>query len=140
MKIARTIAYWALTGLFSLSMIASGGMYLAGGMDDAVTHLGYPPSFIVLMGALKVLGGIALLIPALPRAKEWVYAGFVFNLIGASWSHAYIGDGIGETVTPLILGLFLVASYLLRPDSLWLGGSIWSSSAGSTHGEPVPAK
>lgn len=122
MKLARTIAYWVTTALFALPMLASGSAYLAGAMDEAIAHLGYPPSFAVLMGALKVLGAVALLIPALPRAKEWVYAGFVFNLIGAAWSHAWLGE-VGGAAAPAILGLFLVASYLLRPERLWLGGS-----------------
>lgn len=128
MPLVRTIAYWITTALFALPLLASGGAYLAGAMDEAIGALGYPPSFIVLMGALKVLGAIALLIPALPRAKEWVYAGFAFNLVGAAWSHAWLGD-VGGAVAPVILGLLLVASYLLRPEKLWLGGSPWSRAS-----------
>lgn len=135
MKIARTIAYWVTTGLFSLALGASGIAYLSGAMDEAIAALGYPPSFLPLMGVLKILGAIALLIPALPRAKEWVYAGFVFNLVGAAWSHAYLGD-LGGAVAPIVLGLLLVASYLLRPEGLWLGRSPWAGSASADDAGP----
>lgn len=140
MQLARTIAYWATTGLFALALGASGAGYLSGAMDGAIADLGYPPSFIPLMGLLKLLGAIALLIPALPRAKEWVYAGFTFNLIGAAWAHAYLGD-IGGAVPPIVLGLFLLASYLLRPDRLWVGKSLWAKAEEAPElGQAVPAK
>jgi len=127
MKIARTIAYWTTTGLLSLAMLGSSAGYLSGTMDEAISQLGYPPSFTVLMGILKGLGAIALLIPALPRAKEWVYAGFFFNFVGAMWAHGAIGDA-ARLGAPAVMLVLLLASYLLRPERLWLGGSIWRSS------------
>lgn len=142
MNLARTISYWITTILFALALGASGIGYLTGAMDPAVFELGYPKAFIVLMGALKIIGAIALLIPALPRAKEWVYAGFAFNMIGAAWSHAWIGD-LGGSLPPVVLGSLLLASYLLRPESLWLGTSPWASSDEDERdltGSAAPAK
>ena len=113
MKIAKTIGYWTTTGFG----------YLSGAMDEAIAELGYPPSFITWMGMLKLLGAIALLVPALPRAKEWVYAGFFFVFTGAAWSHAAIGHDIGHIAPPLVMLVLLVGSYFLRPARLWLGGA-----------------
>jgi len=37
---------------------------------------------------------IALLIPGYPRIKEWVYAGFVYDLTGAIYSGLAMGDPV----------------------------------------------
>jgi hypothetical protein len=49
--------------------------------------LAYPPYMLAVLGTAKILGAIALVVPKFPRLKEWAYAGFVFDLIGAIWSH-----------------------------------------------------
>jgi uncharacterized membrane protein YphA (DoxX/SURF4 family) len=36
------------------------------------------------LGIGRFLGAIAIVIPRFPRLKEWAYAGFVIDLIGAS--------------------------------------------------------
>jgi uncharacterized membrane protein YphA (DoxX/SURF4 family) len=82
-----------------------------------MTHLGYPPYFMVILGVWKVLGGIAVLIPRTPRLKEWAYAGMFFDLTGATASHASVGDPIAKIVTPLIIVGIVIASWALRPAS-----------------------
>ena len=57
-----------------------------------MSHLGYPAYFAVLLGVWKVLGGLAILAPRLPRLKEWAYAGMFFDLSGAAISHGSVGD------------------------------------------------
>jgi len=54
-------------------------------------ELGYPRYFIPFIGAAKVLGVLAVLLPISPRVKEWAYAGLVFDLIGATFSIIAIG-------------------------------------------------
>lgn len=117
---AKSIAYWAATGLFSLALGSSAVVYLTHQpfMVDAVSgHLGYPEYFLSILGLAKGLGVLALLAPALPRLKEWAYAGFTFNLLGAFWSHQASGDGLAESAAPIVLLGVLAASYLLRPAS-----------------------
>tara|TARA_B100001989_G_C24388073_1_gene387803 strand:- start:42 stop:437 length:396 start_codon:yes stop_codon:yes gene_type:complete len=118
---ARTIAFWITTGLFSLALGASGVMYLAGAMTPVIAELGYPEHFVYLLGTFKILGVLALLIPV-PRAiKEWAYAGFAINLISAFVAHAAAGHGVDKLIAPVILLSLLIASYLLRKDALaWL--------------------
>jgi hypothetical protein len=41
----------------------------------------------------------------------------VFDLTGASASHAASGDPVGNVLTPLVILAVVVASYLLRPES-----------------------
>ncbi len=69
------------------------------------------------IGTFKLLGIAALLAPRMPLLKEWAYAGFTFNLIGATASHLYAGDSISHWVQPLVVLGVCAASYLLRPDS-----------------------
>ncbi|MEN0066377.1 MAG: DoxX family protein [Myxococcota bacterium] len=113
----KTIGYWVSTGLFALALGASGVGYLTGAMNEALFALGYPLHFIYLLGTWKVLGAIALLVPAFPRLKEWAYAGFFFNLTGAAVAHLAV-DGVGEAIPPLVLLAILGVSYTLRPAHL----------------------
>jgi hypothetical protein len=77
--------------------------------------LGYPEYLMTILGGAKILGVIALLIPGVPLLKEWAYSGFTFDMLGASASHAFVGDSIAETVTPLVVLAFGITSYCLRP-------------------------
>jgi uncharacterized membrane protein YphA (DoxX/SURF4 family) len=120
----RVVGYWIATGLIAVAM-------LSGGVGDLVrpppvlegmTHLGYPPYFMLILGAWKVLGGGVILAPRLPRVKEWAYAGILFDLTGATASHFAVGDDVRHIVTPLVLAGIAMASWALRPDSRRLAG------------------
>jgi hypothetical protein len=63
-----------------------------------------------------VLGAVAVLVPGFPRVKEWAYAGMVFDLTGAAFSHASSGDPAGRVLTPIVVLALVVGSYLLRPE------------------------
>ena len=88
------IFYWVFTGLFSAMMLGSA-------IPDVISspiavqgmhhELGYPLYFIPFIGVAKVLGVLAILLPISARIKEWAYAGFAFDLIGATYSIAAIG-------------------------------------------------
>lgn len=80
---------------------------------EGIRHLGYPQYFGNMLVVFKVLGSLALIIPAVPaRVKEWAYAGFAFDFIAACVSHAVI-DGIGfEAAFPLLVLGILIVSYV----------------------------
>src|SRR5688500_13261574 len=88
------IFYWIFTGLFSALMLGSA---IPDIMIDPIavqgmhTELGYLTYFIPFIGVAKALGVIALLISGYPKIKEWVYAGLIFDLIGAIYSIFAIG-------------------------------------------------
>lgn len=84
---------------------------------EAIAALGYPSYLMTILGVAKLLGVIALLTPGLPLLKEWAYAGFAFDMLGASASHAFVSDPVPSVIVPLVvLGLGGV-SYAFRPDS-----------------------
>ena len=119
MNASKNAIYWAVTGLFGFALAAGGiaDVMLVDDMRAAMDHLGYPAYFAQIIGTWKVLGVAALLAPALPRLKEWAYAGFTFNLTGAALSHLAVGDGLGGAAAPLILLAMMVASYAMRPST-----------------------
>lgn len=79
---------------------------------ESLEHLGYPAYFGIALAIFKVLGTLALMIPQVPKTlKEWAYAGFVFDFLFASISHAAI-DGFGmEAIFPFIILAVLLVSY-----------------------------
>lgn len=116
---ARTLGYWATTGLFALAFVAIGAFDLSGSPQvvESLAHLGYPAYLATILGAWKLLGVAVVLAPRLPRLKEWAYAGCVFVLTGAAASHAASGDPAGKVMFPLFLAAIAAASWALRPDS-----------------------
>ncbi len=123
----KLIAFWIPTVLFSIGMVMGGIAGLTGNPTqiETITALGYPDYLPAMLGVLKILGVVAILIPGLPRLKEWAYAGLVFDLGGAVASHILAQEPFSASGPALvILGLVLV-SYALRPQSR--GG--WISTA-----------
>jgi hypothetical protein len=116
---AKTIVYWIATGIVALVLV-SGGMFQVtqqAASVDGFVKLGYPVHFMILLGAWKVLGGLALLAPRLPRIKEWAYAGIFFDFSGAVVVNLVHFSAAFHVVSPLVLIGFLVASWALRPPS-----------------------
>jgi uncharacterized membrane protein len=115
----RTTAFWVVTGLFCLAFTMGGTMHLlrAEQMAEGMRTLGYPAYVMTILGTAKLLGVVALLVPGRLILKEWAYAGFTFDLLGAAASHVFVGDPISETLKPLVLLGIGVASYQLRPAS-----------------------
>ena len=108
-----TWIYWTVTLLFVATMISAGFTSLAGAsfIVEGVTHLGYPVYLLNILGTGKLLGGIAILQGRFQTLKEWAYAGYTFNLIGASASHAFYGDPVAKVFVPLIILAFVLVSY-----------------------------
>jgi len=115
---AQAVGYWICTVLIGLS-------FLSGGIVDllrlpqaleGMTHLGYPAYFMTILGVWKLLGAVVILLPGFPLLKEWAYAGMIFDLTGASASHIAVGDDVRHILTPLVLAVLVVASWVLRPE------------------------
>ncbi len=115
----RLISYWAVTALFCLAMTAAGSMNLMRAEEpmESMVALGYPEYLLTILGVAKILGVIALLIPGVPLLKEWAYAGFTFDLLGAASSHAFVGDSPAEILVPLVVLAVAITSYCLRPPT-----------------------
>jgi len=129
----KVIAYWICTGIIAFC-IGSGGVAQVLRLPqnvDGMMALGYPLHFIVLLGVWKVLGSLTLVAPGLRLVKEWAYAGIFIDLSGAIVASAANAGGAFHVIAPLVLIGFLVASWLLRPESRRLPDS------SSASGEPL---
>lgn len=111
------IIYWVATGWLSLGMVSTGIVQLIKMKEevDMMTRLGYPIYFLTIIGAWKLLGVVAVLIPKFPLVKEWAYAGFFFAMSGAVFSHLAIGDDAKELFGPILLLVLTVISWYFRP-------------------------
>jgi hypothetical protein len=105
----RNILYWMLTGIMAAFM-------LLGSIQDVLrlpaarawfVHLGYPSYLLPFIGIAKILGVTAVVAPGTRRLKEWAYAGLVFDLLGATYSHISVGDSFAWIIP--VIGLLLVA-------------------------------
>jgi hypothetical protein len=111
------IIYWVLTLLFGLAMLgdAYGGISKQQAGQDVMRHLGYPIYIMVITGGFKLLGAIAILQNKFKTVKEWAFAGFAINFIGAMASRAFVGDGVGFLIPPLVmLGVMSILYYFWK--------------------------
>ena|SRR6185312_1146777 len=117
MEKRKVIWYWIITAILSFCLL-SGGLAQALQVKEVVEGfkpLGYPDYFISLIGVWKVLGIIAILIPGFQLLKEWAYAGLFFVMSGAVISHIAASDVSVQIIAPILLTVFIVLSWYLRP-------------------------
>ena len=105
------IIYYISTGLLTLLMLMSVGMYLFNHdiMAETFTKLGYPSYIIYPLAAAKLLGLIAIWTNLSDTLKEWSYAGFFFDFLLALSAHIHIADG--EHMPAIIALILLSISY-----------------------------
>lgn len=114
----RKVIYWVSTGLLAALSVFAAFAYLSGSPQavEGFRHVGYPQQLRIILGIAKLLGAITLLVPGLPKLKEWAYAGFSFAWISAFVAHYLAKDG-PTAFMPLVLLVFLLISYVTRPAS-----------------------
>lgn len=80
--------------------------------QKALTDLGYPVYLNFILGVAKLLGAVAILQTRWNTIKEWAYAGFVIDVLGAGFSILLAGGGLGAlAVLPFVI--VISASYIL---------------------------
>jgi hypothetical protein len=116
------ILYWVITILFVAFMLfgAISELMQVESAQKALTDLGYPVYLNYILGTAKIIGAIVLLQWSFKTVKEWAYAGFTIDILGAAGSVFLIGGGIGPALFTLV---FLVPLFL----SYWL----WKKSTAS---------
>jgi uncharacterized membrane protein YphA (DoxX/SURF4 family) len=109
------IIYWIVTGIFCAGMGMSGIMtFLPNPQQDAMlAELQLPLYLMQLVSVAKLLGVVALLVPGFAKIKEWAYAGFSFDLIGAMWCIYSTKGLVPDLGFILVFIIFLIASYYL---------------------------
>jgi len=106
------IIYYVATGLLTLMMLFSAGMYFFNYENVATmfTAFGYPTYIIYPYGVAKILGLAAIWFFKDSFVREWAYAGFLFAFIFAFFAHFMIGDG--EQMGALMAMVLLIVSYV----------------------------
>ena len=109
------IIYWIVTILFSLAMLFSGVSEIMQTEQgkEVMKHLEYPVYVNTIIGVAKILGVIALLQWKFKTIKEWAYAGFTIDFIGATASLYFAGDGILMALTTIPFFAVMFISYYL---------------------------
>ena len=106
------IIYYVATGLLTLLMLFSAGMYFFNHAEVAgmFSNFGYPTYIIYPYAIAKLLGLAAIWLVGNKTLKEWAYAGFFFAFILAFFAHVMIGDG--EQMGALVAMVLLITSYI----------------------------
>lgn len=124
MKKRDKIIYWIATVWLASGMLATGVQQLMKvQLEDVqsppgvfgIIDLGYPVYFLTIIGIWKLLAVIALLVPKFPLIKEWAYAGIVFLLTGAIYSHIAVGHAATELIPSGLLLALTILSWWFRP-------------------------
>lgn len=107
--------YWIATIIFALMMIMDGigGITQQEAGKEVLKHLGYPMYLLIIVGIAKLLGAASIFQNKFKTIKEWAYAGFAINFIGAFASRAFVGDGISLLIPPLIALIIMFIPYIL---------------------------
>ena len=107
--------YWIATIIFALMMIMDGigGIIQQEAGKEVLRHLGYPMYLLIIVGIAKLLGAASILQNKFKTIKEWAYAGFAINFIGAFASRAFIGDGVSLLIPPLVALIIMCIPYIL---------------------------
>lgn len=114
----RKIIYWIFTLWMSLGMVSTGivQIFQQKTAPTFITGLGYPSYFLAFLGVCKILGVVAALMPGRPLVKEYAYAGFIFLMTGAIFSHIAHGDVFGEMFPSILLLVITLLSWSFRPS------------------------
>ncbi len=121
------IAYWIVAGLLALAYLAAGGMKATQPIEKLVSSgLGWAADFPVgavrAIGALEVLGAIALILPPLtgilPVLAPIAAVGLVLVQIAAIITHLARGENKTLAVNIVLL--------LLAVAAAWLGFVVWA--------------
>ena len=106
------ITYYLSTGLLSVLLLFSSGMYFFNYemIAETFTRFGYPTYIIYPLAIAKILGLIVLWYRR-PRAlMEWAYAGFFFDFILAFSAHIATNDG--QYTLSAVAIILLILSYI----------------------------
>lgn len=99
----KTIGLWILTLPLVLVMVGPGSQkFTSPTWERMFRTWGYPDGFYLVIGAIEVVGGLALLVPRLASAAAIVLA---VVMVGAAVTQITVGgrNGVGELVFATLL-------------------------------------
>lgn len=109
------ISYWIATIVFALLLIMDGigGVLQMEEGKEVLRHLGYPMYLLTIAGTAKLFAAVAILQTKFRTIKEWAFAGFAINCVGAFWSRAAVGDGVDMLMFPIVFLVIMTVPYAL---------------------------
>ena len=107
------IAYWIVTGIFCLMMLASAAIetFMFGESVKFIEQLGYPAHIAYVLPITKFLGALAIITRYSKTLTEWAYAGFFFDFVLAALAHYF--SGVPSPIPAIVALLLLLTSYAL---------------------------
>lgn len=111
------ITYWSVLVFITIGMLFSAVpsvLKLPYAVEHFCNILKLPEYLLVFTGLLKLAGLVALYIPGFYRLKEWVFAGFTFDLIGAWYCNFVSLDSFAATLPVLFYLIVLAFLYYLH--------------------------
>lgn len=99
------ITYRIVLVLLSIGILASavpGVLKLTYAVAHFTGVLHLPEYLLVYISAVKLAGLVILYLPGRPKLKEWVFAGFMFDLTGA-WFCNFTATGSFAAALPVLL-------------------------------------
>ena len=117
--LGRATAYWIITGAVVAECAIGGTMDLLhmAPFYPALIDLGYPSYLATILGTAKLIAGVVVLAPRLPRLKEWAYAGILINMIGAIASIVASRQSASNLIAPAMVAGLALLSWTLRPPT-----------------------
>lgn len=108
------IIYYVSTGLITLLMLMSAGMYFFNYEEVSATFvsLGYPAYLVYPLAVAKLLGLVAIWSRLSNLLKGLAYAGFFFDFVLATAAHLAVGDG--QFAPALVAIVLIVVSYFYQ--------------------------
>lgn len=102
------------------TLILSFGMLWGGYLDATqnemavagITFLGYPSYFATIIGVAKILGVIGIWQGKIIFLRNWAYAGFVFDTLGAIASTLAIDAPFVMILPALLAFVLVIASFI----------------------------
>ena len=104
------IWYWVITLLFVVFMLFGAGSEISQteSAQKLLASLHYSVYLNYILGIAKFIGALVLIQRRFKTIKEWAYAGFTIDILGAA-SSSYFVEGIGPAIftTVFLIPLFL---------------------------------
>jgi hypothetical protein len=111
---ATKIIYWVCTILIVGMMLFSAfGTFFIHDPKGAemLKQIQMPEYIMKFLAVCKILGAIAILVPGYPRIKEWAYAGYFFDLSGATFCFIASGFPVSAWAPMFVFIALLLGSY-----------------------------
>lgn len=117
MSKTRAIALWALQVVLTLLFLAASVPKLMSspGWVARFRGYGYPEKFYLVIGAIELLGAVALLIP---RVAAYGATVLITVMIGATVTHWRHSEAPRAVVTLALVLLLAIVAYARRPGSI----------------------